>query len=76
MKRAYNIKDFGTSLGAHGGFVDRFDCQVILTTFAVLLLKYAVFKEERDIKSIVSMSQGLDVQKKQEILDFLQGIIQ
>lgn len=28
VKRAMNIKDFGTTFSKHGGFLDRFDCQV------------------------------------------------
>merc|ERR1712139_392981 len=30
IKRAYNIKDFGTIIPGHGGFTDRMDCQFIM----------------------------------------------
>jgi phosphatidate cytidylyltransferase len=33
FKRAFKIKDFGDSIPGHGGFMDRFDCQVIMATF-------------------------------------------
>lgn len=33
FKRAFKIKDFGDSIPGHGGFMDRFDCQVIMASF-------------------------------------------
>lgn len=33
FKRAFKIKDFGDTIPGHGGFVDRFDCQVIMAIF-------------------------------------------
>jgi phosphatidate cytidylyltransferase len=33
FKRAFKIKDFGDSIPGHGGFMDRFDCQVIMAGF-------------------------------------------
>merc|ERR1712139_482368 len=30
IKRAYDIKDFGTVIPGHGGFTDRMDCQFIM----------------------------------------------
>jgi len=30
IKRAYNIKDFGSIIPGHGGFTDRMDCQFIM----------------------------------------------
>jgi len=33
FKRAFRIKDFATTIPGHGGFVDRFDCQIIMALF-------------------------------------------
>lgn len=37
IKRAYNIKDFGTALKSHGGILDRFD-SIIITSVGVSLI--------------------------------------
>ena len=33
FKRAFNIKDFGAIIPGHGGFTDRFDCQLFMSFF-------------------------------------------
>jgi len=33
FKRAFRIKDFAATIPGHGGFVDRFDCQIIMALF-------------------------------------------
>ena len=33
FKRAFKIKDFGDVIPGHGGFMDRFDCQLLMGTF-------------------------------------------
>lgn len=33
FKRAFKIKDFGDTIPGHGGFMDRFDCQLLMATF-------------------------------------------
>jgi len=34
FKRAFRIKDFGDIFPGHGGFMDRFDCQILMGAFA------------------------------------------
>jgi hypothetical protein len=36
FKRAFRIKDFGTSIPGHGGFTDRMDCQLIMGLFSYI----------------------------------------
>jgi phosphatidate cytidylyltransferase len=43
FKRSIEIKDSGTSLPGHGGFLDRFDGLFISIPFIVLLLKLFIF---------------------------------
>ena len=42
FKRAFKIKDFGTSIPGHGGFTDRMDCQLIMSTFAYIYGMYVL----------------------------------
>ncbi|RCH92706.1 hypothetical protein CU098_010354 [Rhizopus stolonifer] len=37
LKRANNIKDFGTFLPGHGGLADRVDCQLFMAAFTYFL---------------------------------------
>ena len=38
IKRSLNRKDFGTALGSHGGFTDRFDCKGLQSVLAYAYL--------------------------------------
>lgn len=33
FKRAFKVKDFGDTIPGHGGFADRFDCQIMMMFF-------------------------------------------
>jgi len=46
MKRAYKIKDFGTTLPGHGGFTDRFDCITLMCLFSFVMVSQVIFRQE------------------------------
>jgi len=38
IKRAFNKKDYDNIIPGHGGFMDRFDCQLLMCTFAYIYI--------------------------------------
>lgn len=54
IKRQFNIKDFGTALKSHGGFLDRFDSFIFTSTvyFLYTLTALGIFALSRNIDII------------------------
>ena len=50
IKRGYQIKDFSDSLPGHGGFLDRFDCQMLVSCFGTVILQTVMFKDQLDLQ--------------------------
>lgn len=40
FKRAFKIKDFGSTIPGHGGFTDRMDCQIVMGAFSYIYAHY------------------------------------
>jgi len=53
IKRAYGIKDFAKTFPGHGGFLDRFDCQVLSVIFCALMISQFIFREQITIDSVI-----------------------
>ncbi len=46
FKRAFKIKDFGTSIPGHGGFTDRMDCQLVMGAFSYIYAAYMMHLDQ------------------------------
>lgn len=69
FKRANNIKDFSDVIPGHGGIMDRFDCQMLMATFANIY--YFTFCGSPHPDKLLSMVFALPVEKQLHILEQL-----
>lgn len=61
MKRAWQIKDFATTLPGHGGFLDRFDCTIFANIFMMAILTQVLYKETIALDDISTRFTELDL---------------
>jgi len=54
IKRAYKIKDFDDVIPGHGGFLDRFDCQIPMGTFAFFYLREVIQGHSNTMSSVMN----------------------
>jgi len=63
IKRAFNKKDYDNIIPGHGGFMDRFDCQLLMSTFVYIYLttfiKTAANSPSPNFSQIVSQISAL-----------------
>jgi len=68
------VKDFGDSIPGHGGITDRFDCQMLMATFAFLYFRQYVAAHEGDdrvLASVLDWSLELQVRVFRQVADVL-----
>ena len=68
LKRAFKIKDFGTTIPGHGGITDRFDCQIMMSMFTFVYLHQVVFRLNPTADGIMNSIYKLSYNEQMEIL--------
>jgi phosphatidate cytidylyltransferase len=71
VKRAFKIKDFGNMIPGHGGFLDRFDCILMMGCFSGVLLRNVMFQDQLDLQQAEYLYSGLTSTQKDAILQWL-----
>jgi phosphatidate cytidylyltransferase len=57
VKRALGVKDFGSTIPGHGGFTDRFDCQILMVKLPSFFLKENHCLKIRDFSLFFTFSR-------------------
>lgn len=75
IKRANGVKDFDSIIPGHGGFTDRFDCQMLMSLYMWMHYKSLVLDHEMPTDHIVRRFELLGGGDQQTVLAELQRII-
>jgi len=75
MKRAHGIKDFDSIFPGHGGFYDRFDCQLIMGLCTYVHYVTFIRTSAMSLGAVYNMVDQLSVADKQLLLRHLQSTI-
>jgi len=67
MKRAYNVKDFGSLIPGHGGVMDRMDCQLIMLFCTHIHYRTFIRLADVTLKTVWANLQKLSVDEQLEL---------
>ena len=75
FKRAFKIKDFSNVFESHGGFTDRFDCQIVMGMFTYIYVNTFVrsLAPTTTVETVLALAQSLSVEDKARLLAVLAG---
>jgi phosphatidate cytidylyltransferase len=71
FKRAFKIKDFAQTIPGHGGFMDRFDCQIIMATFVNVYMHSFVTNSTISPKRLFNQLLSLSSEDQRMFIDLL-----
>jgi len=72
IKRAYQVKDYAALFPGHGGFMDRVDCQFMMSSFVyVYLITIVLPSQSSVVNSIISQASSLGYEDRLKILEAL-----
>jgi phosphatidate cytidylyltransferase len=64
LKRAFKIKDFGSTIPGHGGITDRCDCQMMMTMFTFVWLHQVVFRFNPTVDGVMNWIDKLSADEQ------------
>jgi len=73
LKRAFKIKDFGTTIPGHGGITDRFDCQIMMSMFTFMYLHEVVFRMNPTFEGVMNTVHKLGHEDQLHLYNELQA---
>jgi phosphatidate cytidylyltransferase len=71
FKRAFRIKDFGTTIPGHGGITDRFDCQLMMWMFTFVYLHEIVFRINPTVDGVMNTISKLTASEQMGVYNIL-----
>lgn len=75
FKRAFKIKDFSNVFESHGGFTDRFDCQIVMGMFTYIYVNtFVSFTSAATVESMIGMARSLSNGDKARLIAALGNI--
>lgn len=75
IKRGLKVKDFSNTLPGHGGFTDRFDCQIVMTVFLYIYICDVVQGGLNSLTSVTAYIARLTLEDQIMLKQHLENLV-